>query len=165
MTAIRLMVLAAAGLALAGCNAPTPLYSLQKTPPPYRKAADGAIIDNAGVPLDACQEFRLVPRIALHGRQPVDRVDFGRRHHAPVIRAGARKITGAARSPRGGAEWTIPKPGAGFTAVGIPPALKTSGTRLSTRDFLYRTIGVFLQFRRGICAQCHHATSAGAMRV
>ena len=58
MTAIRLMVLAAAGVALAGCNAPTPLYSLLKTPPPYRKAPDGAIIDNAGVPLDA-EGYRL----------------------------------------------------------------------------------------------------------
>ena len=58
MAAIRLMVLAMAGFALAGCNAPTPLYALQKTPPPYRKAADGTIIDNAGVPLDA-EGYRL----------------------------------------------------------------------------------------------------------
>ncbi|WIM14364.1 hypothetical protein [Enhydrobacter sp.] len=58
MTAMRLMVLAAAGLALAGCNTPTPLYSLQKVPPPYRKAPDGAIIDNAGVKLDA-EGYRL----------------------------------------------------------------------------------------------------------
>jgi hypothetical protein len=58
MAAIRLMVLAAAALALAGCSTPTPLYSLQKTPPPYRKAADGTIIDNAGVPLDA-EGYRL----------------------------------------------------------------------------------------------------------
>ncbi|HEY6980069.1 hypothetical protein [Reyranella sp.] len=53
MTAIRWMVLTTTGLALAACNTPTPLYDLQKTPAPYRKAADGAIIDNAGVSLDA----------------------------------------------------------------------------------------------------------------
>ena len=53
MTAIRWMLLTTAGLALAACNTPTPLYDLEKTPPPYRKAADGTIIDNAGVSLDA----------------------------------------------------------------------------------------------------------------
>jgi hypothetical protein len=58
MTAIRLMILMTVGLALTGCNTPKPLYALQQTPPPYRKAPDGAIIDNAGVLLDA-QGYRL----------------------------------------------------------------------------------------------------------
>jgi hypothetical protein len=60
MTALRSLVLASVGLALAGCvnSLPKPLYALQQTPPPYRKAPDGAIIDNAAVTLDA-EGYRL----------------------------------------------------------------------------------------------------------
>jgi hypothetical protein len=61
MAAVRLMVLVSAGLAISACSnnsLPKPLYALQQTPPPYRKAADGSIIDNAGVSLDA-QGYRL----------------------------------------------------------------------------------------------------------
>jgi len=58
MTAMLLVILGAAGLALAACDSPKPMYVLQQTPPPYRKAPDGAIIDNAGVTLDA-QGYRL----------------------------------------------------------------------------------------------------------
>jgi hypothetical protein len=56
MAAVRLMVLVSVGLALAGCSnnsLPKPLYALLPTPPAYRKAPDGAIVDNAGVSLDA----------------------------------------------------------------------------------------------------------------
>lgn len=58
MAAIRLTILMAVGLALAGCDTPKPIYALQPTPPSYRKAPDGAIIDNAGVSLDA-QGYRV----------------------------------------------------------------------------------------------------------
>jgi len=60
MTAARLAVLTTIGLAIAGCSNsnPTPLYALQPAPPAYRKAPDGAIIDNAGVYLDA-QGYRV----------------------------------------------------------------------------------------------------------
>ncbi len=60
MTALRSLILTSVGLALAGCvnSLPKPLYALQQTPPPYRKAADGAIIDNADVALDA-EGYRL----------------------------------------------------------------------------------------------------------
>ncbi|MBS0223339.1 MAG: hypothetical protein JSR91_21635 [Proteobacteria bacterium] len=58
MTAIRWMVLGAVGVSLAACNTPKPQYVQQPTPPPYRKAPDGAIVDNAGVLLDA-QGYRL----------------------------------------------------------------------------------------------------------
>jgi hypothetical protein len=59
MTMVRLTVLVSVGLALAGCNSlPKPLYAVQQTPPPYRKTADGTIIDNAGVSLDA-QGYRI----------------------------------------------------------------------------------------------------------
>ncbi len=67
MMAVRWMILAAAGLAAAGCannenNAPTslpkPLYALQQTPPAYRKSPEGTILDNADVHLDA-QGYRV----------------------------------------------------------------------------------------------------------
>lgn len=55
MAAARLLVLMAVGLAIAGCEGltPKPLYALQPVPPAYRKASDGAIIDNEGIKLDA----------------------------------------------------------------------------------------------------------------
>jgi hypothetical protein len=65
MVSARLMILAVSGLAVAACtnagapnSLPKPLYALQQTPPAYRKAPDGAIIDNANVQLDA-QGYRL----------------------------------------------------------------------------------------------------------
>ncbi len=69
MAAVRLMVLAATGLAIAGCannttptaqptSLPKPLYALQQTPPAYRKSPDGTILDNADVHLDA-QGYRV----------------------------------------------------------------------------------------------------------
>jgi hypothetical protein len=60
MAVARLLVLTAVGLAIAGCEGslPKPLYTLQPMPPPYRKAADGAIIDNEGIKLDA-QGYRV----------------------------------------------------------------------------------------------------------
>src|SRR5882724_6695979 len=60
MVVARLLVLTAVGLAIAGCEGslPKPLYALQPVPPAYRKAADGAIIDNEGVTLDA-QGYRI----------------------------------------------------------------------------------------------------------
>jgi hypothetical protein len=57
MSAMRWAVLATAGLAtsvvISGCSTPVPIYAQQPTPPAYRKAPDGSIIDNAGVTLDA----------------------------------------------------------------------------------------------------------------
>lgn len=59
MSVVRLAVLATAGLAtglvVAGCESslPKPIYAQQPPLPAYRKAPDGAIIDNAGVRLDA----------------------------------------------------------------------------------------------------------------
>lgn len=65
MVSVRSMILAALGLAVAGCannnngnSLPRPLYALQQTPPAYRKAPDGTIIDNANVKLDA-QGYRV----------------------------------------------------------------------------------------------------------
>jgi hypothetical protein len=56
MAVARLLVLTTVGLAIAGCagdSLPKPLYALQPVPPPYRKAVDGAIIDNEDIRLDA----------------------------------------------------------------------------------------------------------------
>ncbi|SJZ34147.1 hypothetical protein SAMN02745126_00505 [Enhydrobacter aerosaccus] len=66
MVSVRLMVLAAAGVAIAGCannnthnnSLPTPLYALQKVPPAYRKTPEGVIVDDADVHLDA-QGYRV----------------------------------------------------------------------------------------------------------
>ncbi len=70
------MILASVGLALTGCangswtSLPKPLYAQQQTPPPYRKAADGTIIDNADVSLDA-QGYRLGKNGARSGEVDV----------------------------------------------------------------------------------------------
>jgi hypothetical protein len=60
MAATRAIVVTAIGLAIGGCNQPTPDYTLNKIPPAYRTAADGARIDNEDYLLDA-QGYRLNP--------------------------------------------------------------------------------------------------------
>ena len=40
------MAVVVAGLALAGCNLPTPDYAIVKQPPPYRTNQNGQWIDN-----------------------------------------------------------------------------------------------------------------------
>jgi hypothetical protein len=52
------MAVVVAGLALAGCNLPTPDYAIVKQPAPYRTNQNGQWIDNEGYALDA-QGFRL----------------------------------------------------------------------------------------------------------
>lgn len=58
MASVRYMAVMVAGLALAGCNAPTPDYAIVKQPAPYRTDSNGRWIDNEGYALDA-QGFRL----------------------------------------------------------------------------------------------------------
>jgi len=52
------MAVVVAGLALAGCNLPTPDYAIVKQPAPYRTDANGRWIYNEGYALDA-EGFRL----------------------------------------------------------------------------------------------------------
>ena len=47
-----------AGLVLAGCNQPAPLYTLVKDPPAFRTAPDGTWIDNEDYAMDA-QGYRI----------------------------------------------------------------------------------------------------------
>ena len=47
-----------AGLVLAGCNQPRPLYTMVKDPPPYRTEPSGQWIDNEDYAMDA-QGFRI----------------------------------------------------------------------------------------------------------
>lgn len=61
MAAARPVVLMTIGLAIGGCNQPTPEYNLVKVPPAFRTAADGARIDNEDYVLDA-QGYRLDKR-------------------------------------------------------------------------------------------------------
>ena len=53
MASVRYMAVVVAGLALAGCNAPTPDYAIVKQPAPYRTDSNGRWIDNEGYALDA----------------------------------------------------------------------------------------------------------------
>lgn len=59
MMTMRMTVLAAIGLASAGCSLPQPAYLIEKTPPAYRIATDGTTrVDNENYPLDA-QGYRI----------------------------------------------------------------------------------------------------------
>src|SRR5438309_1132950 len=58
MASARFLAVAMAGLVLAGCNQPRPLYTLVKDPPPYRTEPSGQWIDNEDYAMDA-QGFRI----------------------------------------------------------------------------------------------------------
>jgi hypothetical protein len=58
MASVRLLAVAMAGLVLAGCNQPRPLYTLVKDPPPFRTQPNGQWLDNEDYAMDA-QGFRI----------------------------------------------------------------------------------------------------------
>jgi hypothetical protein len=53
MGSVRYVSAAVAGLVLAGCSLPKPMYTLVKDPPPYRTEQNGQWIDNEDSVLDA----------------------------------------------------------------------------------------------------------------
>jgi hypothetical protein len=53
MASGRLVAAVLSGLSLGACALPTPDYKVMQYPVPYRKEADGAILDNEGFQLDA----------------------------------------------------------------------------------------------------------------
>lgn len=61
MASVRLVAAVFSGLCLTACGLPTPDYKVIQYPAPYRKEADGAILDNESLRLDA-QGYRLDKR-------------------------------------------------------------------------------------------------------
>src|SRR6185436_13524445 len=53
MASGRFIAAVLSGLSLSACALPTPDYDVIQYPPPYRKEADGAVLDNESVRLDA----------------------------------------------------------------------------------------------------------------
>lgn len=53
MASGRFVVALLSGLSLGACALPTPDYKVIQYPAPYRKEADGAVLDNEGITLDA----------------------------------------------------------------------------------------------------------------
>jgi hypothetical protein len=58
MASVRVVAAGLSGLWLAACSLPTPDYKVVQYPAPYRKEADGAILDNEDMRLDA-EGYRL----------------------------------------------------------------------------------------------------------
>ena len=58
MASVRVVAAVFSGLSLAACGLPTPDYKVIEYPAPYRKEADGAVLDNEGAVLDA-QGYRV----------------------------------------------------------------------------------------------------------
>jgi hypothetical protein len=58
MASVRLVAALFSGLSLAACGLPTPDYKVIQYPAPYRKEANGAVLDNEDIVLDA-QGYRL----------------------------------------------------------------------------------------------------------
>jgi hypothetical protein len=58
MASVRVVAAVFSGLSLAACGLPTPDYNVIQYPAPYRKEADGAVLDNENVVLDA-QGYRV----------------------------------------------------------------------------------------------------------
>jgi hypothetical protein len=73
MIGLRILVLAAASAAVAGCmtSLPTPDYVSVKTPPPYRTAPGGTRIDNEDYAMDA-QGYRVDQKGERVGEVDVD---------------------------------------------------------------------------------------------
>src|SRR4029077_14949582 len=58
MSSIRVVYALLSGVCLAACGLPTPDYKVIEYPAPYRKEADGAVLDNENIVLDA-QGYRV----------------------------------------------------------------------------------------------------------
>jgi hypothetical protein len=58
MASVRVVDAVFSGLSLAACGLPTPDYKVMQYPAPYRKEANGAVLDNEDVVLDA-QGYRI----------------------------------------------------------------------------------------------------------
>jgi len=58
MASVRVVAALLSGVCLAACNLPTPDYKVVQYPAPYRKEADGAVLDNEDFRLDA-EGYRL----------------------------------------------------------------------------------------------------------
>ena len=58
MASVRVVAAVFSGLSLAACGLPTPDYKVIEYPPPFRKEANGAVLDNENIVLDA-QGYRV----------------------------------------------------------------------------------------------------------
>lgn len=58
MASVRVVAAVFSGLSLAACGLPVPDYKVVQYPAPYRKEADGAVLDNEAIRLDA-QGYRV----------------------------------------------------------------------------------------------------------
>ena len=58
MASVRVVAAVFSGLSLAACGLPTPDYKVIEYPAPYRKEANGAVLDNENIVLDA-QGYRV----------------------------------------------------------------------------------------------------------
>ncbi|TMJ28213.1 MAG: hypothetical protein E6G95_09165 [Alphaproteobacteria bacterium] len=58
MASVRVVAALLSGVCLGACNLPVPDYKTIQYPAPYRKEADGAVLDNEDMRLDA-QGYRL----------------------------------------------------------------------------------------------------------
>lgn len=58
MASVRVVAAIFSGLSLAACGLPTPDYKVVQYPAPYRKEANGAVLDNENIVLDA-QGYRV----------------------------------------------------------------------------------------------------------
>jgi hypothetical protein len=95
------------GLSLGACALPTPDYKVIQYPAPYRKEADGAILDNEGIKLDA-EGYRVDKR----GRR-IDVVDVP----AKTADEKSNAVAGYYISSQGGtASGTVMTPSVGGTS-------------------------------------------------
>ena len=58
MASVRVVAAVFSGLSLAACGLPTPDYKVIQYPAPFRKEADGRVLDNENIVLDA-QGYRV----------------------------------------------------------------------------------------------------------
>ena len=124
MASVRVVAALLSGVCLGACNLPVPDYKVIQYPAPYRKEADGAVLDNEDMRLDA-QGYRL----DKEGRR-IGLVDAG----APTAVENSSPVAGYYISSRGAtAPGVVMMPsegatsGAGYAPGSANPTTPASG--------------------------------------
>ena len=134
MASVRVVAALLSGICLGACNLPVPDYKVIQYPAPYRKEADGAVLDNEDMRLDA-EGYRLDKQGRRIGEVSVPEKTAGESSNAVAgyyISSRGEKAPGNVMLPSEGATMGAGYgpgsanpmvPAAGVTATGAPAPL------------------------------------------
>jgi hypothetical protein len=124
MASVRVVAALLSGVCLGACNLPVPDYKVIQYPAPYRKEADGAILDNEDMRLDA-EGYRLDKEGRRIGEIDVQAKTAGESSNAVAgyyISSRGANAPGAVMSPSEGANTGAGYgPGSATITPGVEP--------------------------------------------